>query len=156
MKINFKTLIISLAIPLFVGILASLLTGNGMDTFMTVTKPPLTPPGWLFPVVWTILYMLMGFASYLVLTSSGDTDKKSDAIKLYILQLIVNFFWPIIFFNKNAFWLSFFIILLLRILIALTIIAFNKVSKKAALLMLPYFIWVTFATYLTLGISLLN
>lgn len=156
MKINFKTLIISLAIPLFVGILASLLTGNGMDTFMTVTKPPLTPPGWLFPVVWTILYMLMGFASYLVLTSSGDTDKKSDAIKLYILQLIVNFFWPIIFFKKNAFWLSFFIILLLRILIALTIIAFNKVSKKAALLMLPYFIWVTFATYLTLGISLLN
>lgn len=77
LKINFKTLIISLAIPLFVGILASLLTGNGMDTFMTVTKPPLTPPGLLFPVVWTILYMLMGFASYLVLTSSGDTDKKA-------------------------------------------------------------------------------
>lgn len=156
MKINFKTLVICIAISLFVGILASILTGNGMDTFSTVTKPPLTPPSWLFPVVWTILYILMGYASYLVLNSNGDTNEKNDAMKLYILQLIVNFFWPIIFFNKNAFWLSFFVILLLWILIALPIIAFNNVSRRAGLLMLPYFIWVTFATYLTLGISLLN
>lgn len=113
MKINFKTLVICIAIPLFVGILASILTGNRMDTFSTVTKPPLTPPSWLFPVVWTILYILMGYASYLVLNSNGDTNEKNDAMKLYILQLIVNFFWPIIFFNKNAFWLSFFVILLL-------------------------------------------
>lgn len=156
MKINFKTFVICIAISLFVGILASILTGNGMDTFSTVTKPPLTPPSWLFPVVWTILYILMGYASYLVLNSNGDTNEKNDAMKLYILQLIVNFFWPIIFFNKNAFWLSFFVILLLWILIALPIIAFNNVSRRAGLLMLPYFIWVTFATYLTLGISLLN
>ena len=155
MKNNKKTLIIALAIPLLVGGLAALLSG-GMDSFSTLNKPPLSPPGWLFPVVWTILYLAMGFASYLVATANAPTYKKNSALLAYAAQLIFNFFWPIIFFAWEAYLVAFIWLVVLWVLILITILRFYAVSKPAAYLMVPYLLWVTFAGYLNLAIYLLN
>ena len=99
MNIQWKNLITCLAIPLAVGSLSSLLTRSSMETFEAISKPALAPPGFLFPVVWTILYILMGIASYLVLTSGRPND---TALTVYGIQLAFNFFWPIIFFQSGA------------------------------------------------------
>jgi tryptophan-rich sensory protein len=107
LKVNKKLLVICLLVPLAVGGIAALLTGGiaalltggGMDVFETLNKPPLSPPGWLFPVAWTILYILMGIASYLVLTSGAAQDVTGRAIRLYGLQLAFNFLWPVFFFS---------------------------------------------------------
>lgn len=153
MKIQWKKLVLCLLLPLAVGGLAGFLTRNNMSIFDTLQKPPFSPPGWLFPVVWTILYLLMGFASYLVLVS----DKPGQtAWKLYGIQLIFNFFWPIFFFNMEQYLLSFIWLLLLWLLILATILWFYRSSKLAGYLLIPYLLWVTFAGYLNLGIYLLN
>ena len=88
-----------IAIPLLVGTIAALLTGGGMEMFEMIEKPPLSPPGWLFPVVWTILYTLMGISSYLILTSGAAQKEIDKAISIYGYQLVVNFLWPTFFFN---------------------------------------------------------
>lgn len=156
MKINKLELLKSIAIPLLVGILASVLTGGGMETFQSLNKPALSPPGWFFPIVWTILYVLMGIAFYLIMQSGKDDEDVNRAAFLYGAQLIVNFFWPIIFFGLEWYGIAFLWLVLLWILILLTIIQFNKISKTASYLMIPYLIWVTFAGYLNLAIWLLN
>lgn len=153
MKIQWKKLVLCIAIPLAIGGVAGLLTQNGMETFQLLNKPMLSPPGWLFPVVWTILYTLMGIASYLVLTSEKPNY---SALIVYGLQLVINFFWSIIFFNLGAYLFSFIWLVLLWILILVTIILFFRISKTAGTLLLPYLLWVTFAGYLNFGIYLLN
>lgn len=155
-KIKIKELIVCIAIPLLVGILASLLTMKNMDLFGTVQKPPLAPPAWLFPVVWTILYVMMGIASYLIYSSFTDLNTKKDALCVYSLQLIFNFGWSLIFFNLQWFYAAFVWLIILWILILITILRFRKINQKAAWLLLPYLIWVTFAGYLNLGIAILN
>lgn len=155
MKINKKHLIIALLIPLLVGGLSALLSG-GMENFGTLNKPPLSPPGWLFPVVWSILYLMMGFASYLVYKSKAPTYQKNSALIAYGIQLFFNFFWSIIFFAWEKYLLAFIWLVLLWIFILITIIKFFAISKPAAYLMIPYLLWVTFAGYLNLGIFLLN
>ena len=124
-----------------------------METFEMVNKPPLSPPGWLFPVVWTILYVLMGIASYLVLTSGKPDD---IALKAYGIQLAVNFMWPILFFNLNLYLFSFIWLVALWLLVYQTIRLFWSASKTAGALMNPYLLWITFAGYLNLGIYFLN
>ena len=99
MKLNKRLLFICIAIPLMVGTLAGLLTRNSMEVFSFVEKPPLAPPAWLFPVVWTILYVLMGISSYLILTSEAEFKEIVRAIRLYVYQLLINFLWPTFFFN---------------------------------------------------------
>ncbi|WP_434309312.1 TspO/MBR family protein [Hominifimenecus sp. rT4P-3] len=153
MKIQWKNLITCLAIPLAVGSLSSLLTQNSMETFASINKPALAPPGWLFPMVWTILYILMGVASYLVLTSGKPSD---TALTVYGIQLVFNFFWSIIFFNLELYLFAFIWLVLLWLLILLTTILFYQISKPAGYLMIPYLLWVTFAGYLNLSIYLLN
>lgn len=153
MKIQWKNLITCIAIPLAVGSLASLLTRNNMAVFESINKPALSPPGWLFPVVWTILYVLMGIASYLVLISRKLNDA---ALAAYAVQLAVNFFWSIIFFNLKLYLFAFIWLVLLWLLILKTIILFHQISKPAGYLLLPYILWVTFAGYLNLLIFLLN
>ena len=106
-----------------------------METFEMVNKPPLSPPGWLFPVVWTILYVLMGIASYLVLTSGKPDD---IALKAYGIQLAVNFMWPILFFNLNLYLFSFIWLVALWLLVYQTIRLFWSASKTAGALMIPY------------------
>lgn len=154
MKIQWKRLLVYLAIPLGVGALAGILTKDSMMQFSLLNRPPLSPPGWLFPVVWTVLFLLMGYASYLV--SRSDSVQKRPTLILYAIQLIVNFFWSIFFFNFEWYLFSFFWLVLLWVLILLTIRAFWRISPTAAILLIPYLLWVTFAGYLNLAIWLIN
>ncbi len=156
MKINKRLLLICIAIPLIVGIVAGLLTKNSVEVFAILEKPPLEPPAWLFPVVWTILYILMGISSYIILTSDASREEIEDAIKIYIYQLIVNFLWPTFFFNFQWYLFSFVWLVLLWILVFIMIRKFYDISKVAAYLNVPYIIWLTFAGYLNAGIWLLN
>ncbi len=153
MTIRLKPLAISIAIPLAVGGLSALLTRESMQTFEMINKPPLSPPGWLFPVVWTILYVLMGIASYIIYTSEQDTTL---ALTFYAIQLALNFFWSLIFFNLEAYLFAFIWLVVLWAFIALTMLSFYKISKPAAYLLIPYLLWVTFAGYLNFSIYLLN
>ena len=156
MKINWKKLLISLGIPVGVGAVAALLTGGGMEEYGMMNQPPLSPPGWLFPVVWTILYLLMGYASYRVATSGADSGKIRRALTLYGAQLAVNFLWPLVFFGLGWYLVAFFILILLWVLILLTMRAFSEIDEVAGNLLLPYLLWVTFAGYLNFGVYLLN
>ena len=153
MKIQWKRLILCIAIPLAVGGISALLTSSGMETFQALNKPPLSPPGWLFHVVGTLLYILMGIASYLVLTSGKPSR---SALTFYGLQLLFNFFWSIIFFNLERYLFAFVWLIALWILIFITTVLFYKISKPAGYLMIPYLLWVAFAGYLNLFIYLLN
>jgi tryptophan-rich sensory protein len=151
-----KDFIIAAVIPILVGVLAAILTRGGMMAFETMNKPPLTPPAWLFPVVWTILYAMMGIASYLVTVSGKDSLDIDEALLFYGLQLIFNFFWTIVFFGFGKYFAAFLVLAALWLLIFHTIRLFDPISKKAAYLMVPYLIWVTFAGYLNLGVWWLN
>ncbi|MCM1497812.1 MAG: tryptophan-rich sensory protein [Clostridium sp.] len=153
MKIQWKNLITCLAIPLAIGGLSALLTRNSMETFDLINKPGFSPPGWLFPVVWTVLYILMGIASYLVLISERSND---NALAVYGLQLVFNFFWSIIFFNLRLYLFAFIWLVLLWLLIFKTVLLFYQISKPAGYLLIPYLLWVTFAGYLNFSIYLLN
>ena len=122
-------------------------------TFENLQKPALSPPGWLFPVVWTILYILMGIASYFVLVSKKPNQ---IALTVYIIQLIFNFFWSIIFFNFELYLFAFVWLVILWLLILTTTILFYQIEKISGYLMILYLLWVTFAGYLNLSIYLLN
>ena len=149
-------LISSIVIPLLVGLIASLLTMQSMQQFSTLNKPPLSPPAIIFPIVWTILYTLMGIGFYLVTTSDGEKDDVEKAVKVYWLQLAVNFLWPTFFFNYQWYLFSLFWLVLLWVLVLIMIIRFEKVSKTAAYINIPYMVWLTFAAYLNTAIFLLN
>ena len=155
MKIKWKELLICLAIPLAVGGLSALLSG-GMSGYQMLNQPPLSPPGWVFPVVWTILYLLMGYASYRVLTSGADPKQIRQALTLYGAQLFFNFLWSPVFFGLQWRLVAFFILIVLWVLIYLTMKAFSEIDEWAGNLLLPYILWVTFAGYLNLGAFLLN
>lgn len=152
-NIHWKNLITAVAIPLAVGGLSAWVTGKGMQAFEAVAKPPLTPPMWVFPVVWSILFILMGIVSYLVVMQKGEDTK---ALTLYAVQLIFNFFWSVWFFNLGWYLFAFLWLVVLWLLILATMRAFGKISKPAAWLLLPYLIWVGFAGYLNLGVWWLN
>ena len=155
-KVDIKLLVKCIAIPLLVGAVAVIISGGGMDTFESVNKPPLSPPGWLFPVVWTILYILMGISSYLILTSGAKEEQVQKAMNVYGYQLAVNFLWPTFFFNFRWYLFSFVWLLLLWILVLVMILRFWRIDKRAAYLNIPYLVWLTFAGYLNLGIWWLN
>jgi len=156
MKMNWKLLIKCIAIPLVVGGVSALITRNAMGQFASMNQPPLSPPAWLFPIVWTTLYTLMGISLYLVLQSGGEEVWINRGTSLYVYQLIVNFLWPTFFFNLQWYLFSFFWLLFLWGLVLVMILVFSKTSKLAAYLQIPYFIWLTFAAYLNLGIWWLN
>lgn len=153
MKKN-KTLIICIAIPLLVGLISGLISMNNQEIYKTLLLPKLAPPGWIFPIVWTILYVLMGYASYLVYIS--DYEDKNTALILYGIQLVLNFSWPIIFFNYQDYLLG--VLCLLFLLAVLFVMAYNfyKANKLAGYLIIPYILWVLFALYLNFNIFLLN
>lgn len=155
MKIDWKKLLISLAIPLAVGGLAALISG-GMDDYGMLKQPPLSPPGWIFPIVWTLLYLLMGYGSYRVYTSNAKPEQIRQALILYGAQLFANFLWPLVFFGLQWYLVAFLLLIVLWVLIYLTMRAFSKIDERAGDLLLPYILWVTFAGYLNLGVYLLN
>lgn len=153
MKIQWKNLVTCIAIPLAVGSLSALLSQRGMAAYAMMNKSALSPPGWVFPVVWTILYVLMGIASYLVLTSGKPYDA---ALTVYAIQLFFNFFWSILFFRLGLCVTAFIWLVLLWFLILGTTVLFYRIVKAAGYLMIPYLLWVAFAGYLNLSICLLN
>ncbi len=156
MTIKLKPLLINLFIPLAVGGLSALFTMNSMENFERLNQPPLSPPGWLFPVVWTILYTLMGIAAYLVVTSNATQKDKRTALTIYGVQLFFNFLWSIIFFNREDFLFAFIWLVALWALIIANIILFYRISKPAGIMLIPYLLWVIFAGYLNFAIYLLN
>lgn len=148
-----RELLISLAIPLLVGVLSSLFSG-GTKINPKLETPPLMPPEWIFPVVWTTLYLLMGYGSYLIYKS--HQDKKGSALFVYAAQLFANFLWTILFFR---FELLLGALIDAGILWALAIVMvwlFADINIKAAILQIPYILWLTFATYLSFGFWALN
>lgn len=155
MKIQWKKLIVCILIPLAVGGLSALLTRGSMEAFGQLNQPPLSPPAWLFPVVWTVLYVLMGVASYLILTA-GVPARAQTALSVYGVQLFFNFFWSIIFFNMQRYTFAFVWLVILWLLILLTTVLFYRIKRTAGYLMIPYLVWVTFAGYLNLAIAVLN
>ena len=150
-----KRIWIFLGIPLAVGGLATLLSG-GMGSYKTFAQPPLSPPGWVFPVVWTILYLAMGYASFRVYTREENHRQRRLGLVLYLVQLFLNFLWPIVFFRFEAFLAAFGVLIALWIGIVATMWQFYKSDERAGDLMIPYLLWVTFAGYLNLGVYLLN
>ena len=156
MKIKWTELLTCLLIPLSVGAVSGIISGSGMDGFDIMAKPPLSPPSWLFPIVWTLLFILMGVASYLVLTSGADKDAVFRALTFYGVQLFFNFFWSIIFFNLEWYLVAFIWLVVLWILIIITTLLFYRISKPAGYLMIPYVLWVAFAGYLNFSIYLIN
>lgn len=152
-----KPFVISIAIALGIGGLSALLTSESMDIYSDIVQPPLAPPAILFPIVWTILYTLMGIGAALVWIKKDKQPKEvQDALIVYAVNLFMNFFWSIIFFNMRAFLFSFIWLVLLWVVILIMILKFRKVSPLAAYLQIPYLLWVTFAGYLNLAIFILN
>ncbi|MBQ7125234.1 MAG: tryptophan-rich sensory protein [Clostridia bacterium] len=156
MNFKIKPFLIAVGIPLAVGGLSALLSRRGTEMYETIAKPPLSPPGWLFPVVWTILFILMGIASYLVYNSGEDEVKVRNALTVYGVQLAVNFFWSLIFFNMQNYLFAFIWLILLWVLIVATIILFFRISEVAGYLLVPYLLWVSFAGYLSYSVYILN
>ena len=149
-----KPYIIGISVALGVGLLSSLLTMGNMDIYSQINTPPLSPPAVLFPIVWTILYILMGVSAALVY-KSNDLEK-TTALTVWAIQLAVNFFWSPIFFNMRAFFFSFIWLVILDILVVVMIVLFHRISPLSAWLQLPYLLWILFATYLNFAIFLLN
>ena len=148
-------LVLSVVGCLVVGALSGL-TSASSSLYQSLEMPPLSPPGYLFPIVWTVLYILMGIASYLVIRSDVSMEEKSTGLKLYVAQLGVNFLWSILFFNFGLYSFSFVWLLLLLALVVFNAYSFFKIDKRAAYLLLPYIAWILFAGYLNLGIAILN
>lgn len=151
---KWKRLLINILISLGVGFLSFLLTKNNQNIYDYINVPDFAPPGFLFPIVWTILYILMGISSFLILDSNDS--RTFDAMKVYALQLFFNFFWSIIFFNLKNFVFAFIWIIILLVLIGIMIYKFFKINKMAAYLNVSYFLWVLFAAILNFSIVLLN
>lgn len=152
-----KPYVISILIALCVGGLSAFLTRNNMETYRNLNQPPLAPPMILFPIVWSILFILMGISSAIIYTKRDTNTKEADSgLIIYGLQLIVNFLWSIIFFNMHSYLFAFIWLLLLLILIIMMIVQFRKISPAAAYLQIPYLLWVAFAGYLNFMIYLLN
>lgn len=165
-QIDWKPLLLCLALPLAVGALAALLTQNGMDAFETVKKPPLTPPNWVFPVVWSILYLLMGYASYRLLPRGKNgvasplpidlNNRRDRALVVYAVQLLLNFIWPLLFFGAGAYLAAMVCLLLLWLCVVYLILLALDLDRVSAWLLAPYLLWLTFAAYLNFGVFLRN
>lgn len=145
----------ALAIPLIFGGLGALLAG-GMGDFEQLVKPPLTPPGWVFPAVWTLLYLAMGWASGRVYLLHRPVRARNKALRMYAVQLVMNALWPPLFFGLGLYWLSALWLAVLTVLVIMTARAFGKLDDLAGLLLVPYAAWCLFALYLNIGVALLN
>ncbi len=160
-KINVIKLIVAIAIPLAVGMLSSFITKDAMMSFNAMKKPPLAPPGILFPIAWTILYILMGISSYIIYVYDAKNDTsslnlKNKCLSLYAIQLIFNFFWSIIFFKFKLYIFAFAWLIILWILVFKLMWESKKISKVVSYLLIPYLAWMAFAAYLNIGVAILN
>lgn len=163
---NLKKLILNLIIPLAVGGLSSLLIKDQISDYQLLNQPALAPPAILFPIVWSILYILMGIATYLISISKTDTTQqessdtvyctKKQAYQNYGIQLFFNFLWSPVFFGLGDYFAALVILALLWYFVYQTMVCYYSINKAAGLLLLPYLLWITFAGYLNFSILLLN
>lgn len=153
MKINWKRLIIITIITFVVGSFFSWFTMNNMDTFKELEKP-VNVPAMLFPIVWSILYLLMSISCYIITRSNNDS--KGKALVWYGIQLVINSLWSLIFFGFGAYLFAFIWIILLLITVVIMTAKFYNINKRAAYINIPYILWILFAGYLNFGIYLLN
>ena len=152
------SIILAIAIPLIVGGISAILTHKAMEDFGNLNQPALSPPSWLFPIAWTILYILMGIASYLIYKNKNVFfyKERENALLLYGIQLLFNFMWSIIFFNLKQYLFAFIWLIILFVLVLLMMINTKKVNKIAFYLFIPYILWLIFAGYLNIMIYILN
>ena len=151
-----RALLVCLLLPVLGGALVGWLTRSGMADFARLDQPPLSPPGWLFPVVWSVLYLLMGLASWLVYRAAAPQPRRRRALIVYGVQLLVNWIWPILFFHGDWYLLSFCWLVALWLLVLATVFCFGRCDRRAAWLLIPYLLWLSFAAYLNFAIYLLN
>lgn len=142
---NLGNFIIAVLLPLTVGFIAGKLNSQSMEIYTSFEKPVFFPPAWVFPVVWTILYILMGIASYLALGKSSSKEKGKRALTFYLVQLVLNFAWAFIFFSFRLYGLAFIEFIILLIFVVINTIKFFKIDKIAGLLMIPYILWLLYA-----------
>ena len=146
MKIkNKSTLIIAILIPIAVGTLSAFFSGR-TSLYSQINKPSLSPPGFVFPIVWTILYILMGISSYIIYES--ENPNKKNALRTYAIQLFFNFWWSIIFFRFSLYLVAFLWLLSLIAIIIVMIYQFYQIKRLASYLQIPYLLWCLFAAYL--------
>ncbi len=155
-KNNIVDLLIYIISAETVGVLSALLSGGFDGFYDSYTKPPLLPPSFVFPVVWTILYALMGISAYLVHSSEAEENAKKQALTIYWVQLAVNFSWSIIFFRFEQLWVAAAAALVLFILIFAMVLSFRKMRPVAGYINIPYLIWAAFASYLSIAVAVLN
>lgn len=155
-KFSITELLISVAAAELTGALSALIAGNFQNGYEAMVRPPLSPPGFVFPAVWAILYALMGISAYLIYLTDADDTEKTDGIKLYISQLALNFLWSIVYFRLDMMTLGAVIIAALIITVIAMIMQFSKINKTAAMLNIPYLLWLIFALYLNIGTVVLN
>lgn len=154
-KVNYKMLILFIGFALTAGFLGSLL-GVNMASFKNLKKPFFTPPSIAFPIIWTMLYILMGISSYLICCNKTDKKFKKRACFFYLIQLLVNTLWSLFFFRFGWYLFAFFWLLLLIALVIVMIIKFYKLKPLAAYLQIPYLLWLIIAGILNLSIVILN
>lgn len=145
--------IIQVAIPLMIGGVIALLTNDAMRVYTKVDKPFLSPPSIVFPIVWTILYILMGIATFRMINRVGS---KHESVVWYYAQLVINATWPLVFFNLEQYFMALLILILLMIFVLVLVISYYQLDKIAGYLMIPYFLWLCFALYLNMGVWILN
>ncbi len=152
--VNIKSLAVCVAIPLLVGGLSSLLIRNSFSVYETEALPPLAPPPVVFPIVWAVLYILMGVSSYLIWRT--EDQRRFTALTVYGVQLVMNFIWPLLFFELREFLFAVIWLGLLFLAVLVMAILFKKLRPAAGILQIPYLLWLAFAVYLNLGVYLLN
>lgn len=155
-KFKLIPFIISILIPLGGGVLVGYITKDSMALYETLAKPKFSPPGWLFGIVWPILYIIIGFVLYRVYMTLKEEKRSYGVLILYFIHLLINFLWPILFFNLKLYGLSAINIIILIILIIICIIKFIKIDKISSVLLIPYLIWCSYAAYLNIVIWILN
>ena len=155
-RVRIFALIIALLIPLLVGGFSALLTAEDMKFYDTMARPPLSPPGWVFPVAWTILYALMGLASYFIYTSDAEPERKRKALMFYAAQLVMNLLWSTLFFTYSRYLISLIWLLVMWVLILVCAVRFYRIRHAAGLMMGVLFLWTTFAAYLNLACYIMS
>ena len=153
---NFLALLKNIILPVGGAIIVGFMTKGGMNIYNSLKKPIITPPSIVFPIVWTILYVLMGIAAYRIYMNNRSGRDDKGAYFYYLIQLSINFLWSFIFFNFRLYGISFILIIVLLVLIIITTIKFFKNDKLSGFLMIPYILWVSFASVLTFFIYMLN
>lgn len=153
-NLDIKKLLFYIITTILIGVIPSIFVFKSMNVYNSLNRPPFSPSSIVFPIVWTILYMLMGISIYIIMQSKRKLKKNARLI--YYIQLITNALWTPIFFGFKEYFLEFLWILMLIVFVITMILTFYKISKKAAYIQIPYLLWLLFASYLNFGVFVLN